>query len=54
MKHDFKPTPAPITMAMWEDLGRLTSPTRPTAGINWAAYVRSGGPAKHIGKRHHG
>jgi hypothetical protein len=50
-KRDFKPTPTPVVMAMWEYLGRLTVPMQPTAGINWMAYVRSGGPAQYIGRR---
>lgn len=44
----FKPTPTPIVMAIWEYLGRLHPPLLPTAGINWRAYVKSGGPAKYI------
>jgi hypothetical protein len=47
----FQPKPTPVVMAMWEYLGRLTVPMQPTAGINWMAYVRSGGPARYIGKR---
>ena len=48
---NFRPTPTPIVMAMWEYLGRLTVPTLPTGGVHWGAYTKSGGPATYIGKR---
>lgn len=48
--HLFQPTPAPIILAMWQYLGRLTMPTLPTAGISWRDYIRIGGPATYIGR----
>jgi hypothetical protein len=46
----FKPTPAPITFSMREMLGRLHLPLLPSAGLNWREYIKSGGPARYIGK----
>ena len=47
-KHAFAPEVAPITKAVWQLATRLHPQTHPTANLNWAAYVRSGGPARYI------